>query len=346
MDDEQGIPRWPLPVAAASEPFDGSFVLNDGRSLVLGETIFQWRRTSEQGTSERGTHVFRAKMGAKDVIGKCSWSANTRTSEAAIIKTATDFATDSSDFWILDHRDLPRILYEEQREFEATSRHLSKHSGEEHKPSILRIIAQEELHLIVELTKSSLTQSNWAKRFAASLKIRRYRWCLNNPIYRVTDGKIYGVLNDFDFAREPYLTWPDETSPSIHLYRFDQELMSYAMVFVSCRYKDGKQLEAPPFKDWDHLGPEELFIRKSAFFSNLVPAPTSTFAKFHIANLLLQKMFADDYNAQRVATPPLILEKHTGSDEDSASDSDLQLEEDFDSTHLRQRYPRRFRHSR
>jgi hypothetical protein len=152
MDDEQGMPRWPLPIA--SEPFDGSFVLNDRRSLVLGETIFQWRRTSEQGASERGTRVFRAKIGAKDVIVKCSWSANTRTSRQPPTLPPTPvtsgFSTTSQGFYTRNRENSRRLLAISPSTRGMSTNRVFYARG---------IIDHEELlHLIVELTKGSLTR--------------------------------------------------------------------------------------------------------------------------------------------------------------------------------------------
>jgi hypothetical protein len=136
-------------------PFDGSAIeLNDGRSLTMGETIFQ-----AHGIIGRGTCVSRAKMKMNgeetDVIVKWSWPAKTRTPEADLVKIATELAIASGDSWILNH--LPEILHAEQKEFDDDSpqRHLSKHFGNDYELRALYIVVQKGLRPITELTNAA-----------------------------------------------------------------------------------------------------------------------------------------------------------------------------------------------
>ena len=77
-------------------------------------------------------------------------------------------------------------------------------------------------------------------------------------MYRRIDGKIYGVLNDFDLSvlrdKEPRSTSKQRTGtepymavdllvtgpPPPHLYRLDVESLFYVIAYVVCQYHEGK----------------------------------------------------------------------------------------------------------
>ncbi|KAJ7770470.1 hypothetical protein B0H16DRAFT_1410652 [Mycena metata] len=202
---------------------DSVIALNNGRSLIMGETIFQ-----SHGIIGRGTCVSRAKMEVmgeqKDVIVKWSWPAKTTTLEADLVKIATDLATSSGDSWVLNH--LPNILHAEQKEFDEDSpqHHLSEHFGEVYELRVLRLVVQERLRPITELT----TADELREAFHGIFKC--YRWLYenarimhrdisrNNLMYRRIDGKVYGVLNDFDLSAHL-----DKESPSTSKQRTGTE---------------------------------------------------------------------------------------------------------------------------
>ncbi|KAJ7445440.1 hypothetical protein FB451DRAFT_1148766 [Mycena latifolia] len=294
-----------------THPFDGSAIeLNDGRSLTMGETIFQ-----AHGIIGRGTCVSRAKMNLNgqenDVIVKWSWPAKTRTPEADFIKKATEFATESGDSWVLNH--LPKILHAEQKEFDDDSpqRHLSKHFGDDYELRALYIVVLEGLRPITELTNAA----ELGEAFRGIFKC--YRWLYekagimhrdisrNNLMYRKIAGEVYGVLNDFDLsvllANEPRSTSNQRTGtepymaldllvtgpPPPHIYRFDLESLFYVIAYVVCQYHDGKKIDNPPFDAWDHL-----------FLAEPIPNPTSTFLSFNNLNIALRRIFHTGYNAR------------------------------------------------
>ncbi|KAJ6611562.1 hypothetical protein B0H10DRAFT_2285943, partial [Mycena sp. CBHHK59/15] len=180
-----------LPQGVLTDPFGGSIIkLNDGRSLKLGDTIFQ-----SHGIIGRGTCVSQATMDLKDVIVKWSWPATTRTPEANIVEKANVLAIELGDPWVLNH--LPKIRHSEAREFDQSSpqQQLSKHLGKEYELQVLRIVVQETLHPITELT----TAAELGEAFRGIF--RCYRWLyeqprimhrdisLNNLMYRGIDGR-------------------------------------------------------------------------------------------------------------------------------------------------------------
>ncbi|KAJ6497924.1 hypothetical protein DFH09DRAFT_1204450 [Mycena vulgaris] len=279
--------------------------LNDGRLLTMGETIFQ-----SHGIIGRGTCVSRAKMEVKgevtDVIVKWSWPATSRTPEADFVKIATKLATASGDSWVLNH--LPKILHAEQKEFDEDSpqRRLSKHFGEEYELRVLCTVVQEGLRPITELTTAAELSQAFRGIFKSGIMHRDIS--RNNLMYREIDGKVYGVLNDFDLSvfrdKEPRSTSKQRTGtepymavdllvtgpPPPHLYRFDLESLLLR-----------KKIDNPPFDAWDHLGTEALQTIKERFLAKVIPKPTSNFLSFNNLNVALHRIFQTGYSAREYA---------------------------------------------
>ncbi|KAJ7471911.1 hypothetical protein FB451DRAFT_1134717 [Mycena latifolia] len=105
-------------------------------------------------------------------------------------------------------------------------------------------------------------------------------------MFRVTgEGHICGVLNDSDLSVQlgspSHSTSTQRTgtkpfmacdllvrNPPLHCYRFDLESLYYALLFLTCRYHDGKEVEDPPFEEWYHLGTEALGDAKRHFIGD------------------------------------------------------------------------------
>ncbi|KAJ7067149.1 hypothetical protein C8F01DRAFT_1247545 [Mycena amicta] len=320
------IPSMRYEPGVLVSPFGEQVItLNGGRELTLNETIFQ-----SHGIIGRGTCVSRAKMkeGGKntDVIVKWSWPAKTRKPEAEFIKHATDKARVNGDPWVLDH--LPKILHSETKEFKegTPQRHLATHFKDDYELRELRLIVQEELHPITELTDADELREAFRGIF------RCYEWLYNvaeimhrdisrnNLMYRKMNGKIYGVLNDFDLAvfrndpqpstskqrtgTKPYmaadLLVPGPPPP--HLYRFDLESLYYVFLHIVCQYHDGKKIDKPPFDAWDHLPITLLRLAKrELILSAMRVSPTLNFLNLRVLIMDLHAMFKDGYNAREKA---------------------------------------------
>ncbi|KAJ7231053.1 hypothetical protein B0H12DRAFT_1192785 [Mycena haematopus] len=313
------------PPGVLTDPFRGSSItLNDGRTLNMGTTIHQ-----SHGIIGRGTYVSGAKMEMqgkkKDLVVKLSWPAKSRTSEAELVKIATQKATELGDEWVLNH--LPIILHAEEKEFDEDSPQqcLSKHFGEDYEVRVLRIVVQERLYPITQLT----TAAELGEAFRGIFKC--YRWLfekasimhrdisINNLMFRRIDGKVYGVLNDFDLSSqindpsstskhrtgtEPYMAIDllAKDPPPPHLYRFDLESLYYVLAYVVCQYEEGKKINNPPFDEWDNLSTKYLLLKKKEFINEPIRvAPTSNFEALEPLTLLLHEMFTDGYNARNKA---------------------------------------------
>ncbi|KAJ7131627.1 hypothetical protein C8R46DRAFT_658699 [Mycena filopes] len=301
-----------------TSPFGNStLTLNDQRKLHLGETIFQ-----AHGIIGRGTCVSRATLDGQNVVVKWSWPAKSRMAEAAFVRRATEKATGNSA-WVLNH--LPKIIYEEEQELDADSpqRRLSEHLGDEYEDRVFRLVVQEELFPITSLT----TAEELSQAFHGIFKC--YRWLyenidlmhrdisLNNLMFRRIDGKVYGVLNDFDLAviktdmplstsnhrtgTAPYMALDllKPNHPPPHIVRFDLESLYYVFAYIVCQYHDGKKIDNPPFEEWNHLSPRGLYKEKYTFIhGSLNVQQTPQFTTLKNATVLLHIMFWHAYRAR------------------------------------------------
>ena len=117
-------------------------------------------------------------------------------------------------------------------------------------------------------------------------------------MYRNKDGKIFGVLNDYDLAILKSNTSPSSKNctgtkpfmaidllgqkPDVHRYRHDLESMFYVIVFVTTRYHDGEEIADPPLQKWLDLGEDLLQSEKGLFLTRTLPPTTPSYAKFDV----------------------------------------------------------------
>ena len=120
-------------------------------------------------------------------------------------------------------------------------------------------------------------------------------------MYRNKDGKIFGVLNDYDLAILKSNTSPGSKNrtgtkpfmaidllgqkPDVHRYRHDLESMFYVIVFVTTRYHDGEEIADPPLQKWLDFGEDLLKDAKVSFITTGgLPTTTPSYAGFDIWN--------------------------------------------------------------
>ncbi|KAJ7712219.1 hypothetical protein B0H16DRAFT_1437217 [Mycena metata] len=290
--------------------------LTNGWMLEFGATVFE-----AHGLIGRGTCVVHATVIAstdrqnigKLVIVKWSWSPRTRTQEASIIKAATTRANETGDTWVLDH--LPIVLHSQEVD-DADSPKLRLFQAFEKKYELrdLRITVQEELTPIEHLTTApELTLAirgifNCYRWLFEKARVMHRDVSLGNLMYRIKDGKIFGVLNDFDLSllmdatdlstskqrtgTKPFMAIDLLVpQPPTHLYRHDLESLFYVILWIITSYHDGKRVDEPPLRQWKHLGMERLQKEKSFFFLlTEPPQPTENFTV--VAKTWIRPMFA------------------------------------------------------
>ncbi|KAJ7067136.1 hypothetical protein C8F01DRAFT_1120406 [Mycena amicta] len=202
-----------------------------------------------------------------------------------------------------------KILYKEEKAFEEYS-----------SQRLLRIVFQEEIHPITELTTAADLQEAFRGVFEChrwlyeKAEIMHRDVSLKNLMYRRIDGKVYGVLNDFDlsvFRDDAHLSTSHLRTgtkphmaldllvlgpPPPHLYRFNLESLFYP------EYHDGKKIVnlKPPFDAWDHLPITLLCDNKWRFITTpiLEVSPTPKFLKLEPFMEDLYDMFMEGYNAR------------------------------------------------
>ncbi|KAJ7162270.1 hypothetical protein C8R46DRAFT_1000256 [Mycena filopes] len=316
LTESQRAPRKGVPTHPCG--FHTTLDLHDGRVLNLGETIFQFHELIG-----RGTCVCRAILEEEDVVVKWTWPAKGRTAEATPVRTATDLATSSGDTWVLNH--LPNILHAEQQDFEDEDSQCrsSDHLDDDVEPRVLRILVQEELFPITDLTIAD----EFSQAFYGIFKC--YRWVYekahlmhrdisrNNLMFRRINGKVCGVLNDFDLAviktDMPLSTSNHRTGtaaymaldllksdpPPPHIVRFDLESLYYVFAYIVCQYHDGKKIDDPPFQEWNHLPLRGLYVKKFTFIHDSLNVPqTPKFVGLRKSTVGLHRMFRDAFQAR------------------------------------------------
>jgi hypothetical protein len=98
-------------------------------------------------------------------------------------------------------------------------------------------------------------------------------------MFHRNDGKLYGVLNDFDLAvrlnESPRSTSKQRTGtkpymaidllvaePPVHLPRHDLESFLYVLVCLTC------QIEGSPLAEWKYLRMDDLYDKKNTVLTN------------------------------------------------------------------------------
>ena len=332
-------------------------------TLTYGEVI-----SHEPSLAGRSTTVLQAKSPRWEDVGlvvKISWPGSDRIAENKFLDEAVKKAkSTSTDEWALNH--LPQVLFAQDVVFDSDSTHEKVASlfddaefiGGEYKYErrTLRIIVQERLYPLKTLTNvKDIAQvlldvacsacflfASWLLHTNADLV---HRWLyeragilhrdlsLNNIMYRIIKGKVYGVLADYDLSSWTASLTRDYTKTSqqrtgtppfmahglldgtdaLHLYRHDVESLFYIMLILATHYEiqaPGKSgdggirtrlgLKELPYQMW--FGQplyKGLAAYKQAFFSNLGHLDLSpTFEDFRGWLLELQTSFIYGFQAR------------------------------------------------
>ncbi|KAJ3990882.1 kinase-like domain-containing protein, partial [Lentinula boryana] len=195
-------------------------------------------------------------------VMKISFPSRSRPSEDALIREARSKAESTGDLWALKH--LPQMIdsititYDES----TVQGRLKTHPKEKYEERVMRVAILEKLHPLSELEDPR----DFAQVFYDILQIHQWLYeCVGilhrdlssgNIMFRRKDGKIYGVLNDFDLSsrvqsmdKGPTSNHRTGTRPFMsidllnanweggHLYRHDIESLFYIMLCLACRYR-------------------------------------------------------------------------------------------------------------
>ncbi|KAJ3741294.1 protein kinase [Lentinula detonsa] len=235
--------------------------------------------------------------GERKVI-KISFPSRSRPSEDALIQEARSKAESTGELWALDH--LPQIIdsititYDES----TVQGRLKALLKEKYEERVMRVTVLEKLHPLSELEDPK----DFAQVFYDILQIHQWLYeCVGilhrdlssgNIMFRRKDGKIYGVLNDFDLSSRvqdmdagPTSNHRTGTRPFMspdllnarwkggHYYRHDLESLFYVMLCLACRYERPGVHTAEPraYFKWFSGSDADVLDNKTSFLYSAFP---------------------------------------------------------------------------
>ncbi|KAJ3889009.1 protein kinase [Lentinula edodes] len=229
-------------------------------------------------------------------VMKISFPSMTRPSEDGLIGEARSTAESSGDLWALNH--LPEVIdsvtYPYHEETTVQGR-LKKHLKDDYEERVMRVTFLDKLQPLSDLEDPR----EFAQVFYDVLQIHQWLYervgilhrdlSSGNIMYRRKNGKVYGVLNDFDLSsrvrdmdKGPTSKQRTGTRPFMsldllnpdweggHLYRHDLESLFYIMLCLACRYEaPGVPSPDPrPYSEWFSGTDAEVLSNKSKFLLN------------------------------------------------------------------------------
>ncbi|KAJ6539734.1 hypothetical protein B0H19DRAFT_371052 [Mycena capillaripes] len=265
-----------------------------------------------RGTVVSLASVISAKDNGKNVILKWSWGQTSRTFEARIIEKAVQLAPTQLRLH------LPYILhYKEVSEMSPPFHHrlLTLLGSDVYEMRIFRLLVMEPLLPISELGDEASLKGALQGIFNAycwlveTAKILHRDLSIKNLMYRVVDGRVYGVLNNFDLAQDldidtgsiskqrtgtgPFIALDlFVPSPPVHLVRHDLESFFYVVLFLTV--EENRSL----FAAWSRLPMEQLKNAKAAALRAQLPPLKGQFKGFRLWLLDLKRILQNGFRAR------------------------------------------------
>ncbi|KAG9012900.1 hypothetical protein FRB94_004710 [Tulasnella sp. JGI-2019a] len=218
------------------------------------------------------------------MVAKISWVQENRTHEHNIVQSAIDAADK-----LPDYSDGRTAIIGHVPEFIAAidyngydTKHIRKQLGFSDRDTApernrrCRIIVARRLYAITDLEGDDMLEAFWecvlCHRALWTLGFHRRDISELNLMYFRKYGKVFGVLNDFDFATIdkaavdtdsgwkgtlPFMALGLLSTRGLngqveHLYRHDLESFWWVLVWITFRYRGGKLIQNPPFSEWTH----------------------------------------------------------------------------------------------
>ncbi|KAJ4478065.1 protein kinase [Lentinula aciculospora] len=229
-------------------------------------------------------------------IMKINFPGPSQTPEEDFIREAREKAESSGEHWALNH--LPEVLdsisitYEEKTNVQGR---LKTHLKERYEERLMCVTVMEKLHPLSELKDLR----DLAQVFYDILQIHQWLYeCAGilhcdlssgNIMFRRKNGKVYGVLNDFDLSSRvqdldngPTFNHRTGTKPFMsidllnpkwkggHFYRHDLESLYYVILCLACRYAEPGIPAADPraYSNWFSGSDEDVLHSKISFVYN------------------------------------------------------------------------------
>ncbi|KAJ3892936.1 protein kinase [Lentinula edodes] len=292
----------PSALVGATYTFTGS----DGRRRRLKITKVLYRAEGIIGRCsivvevvclcEEADCVWHEEGNQKTRVMKISFPSKTRPCEDGLIGEARSKAESSGQRWALNH--LPDVIDSitfPYHEHTTVQGRLKKHLKDDYEERVMRVTFLEKLHPLSELTDPR----EYAQVFYDILQIHQWLYeCVGilhrdlssgNIMYRRIDGKVYGVLNDFDLSSRvrdmdngPTSNQRTGTRPFMsldllnpvwkggHFYRHDLESLFYIILCLACRYQaPGMPAPEPrPYSRWFSGTDREVLTDKNMFLTD------------------------------------------------------------------------------
>ncbi|KAJ4478053.1 kinase-like domain-containing protein, partial [Lentinula aciculospora] len=260
-------------------------------------------------------------------IMKISFPSRSRTPEEVLIRGARTEAESSSEHWALNHLpellDSISIMYAEKTTVQGR---LKAHLKERYEERVMRVTVMEKLHPLSELQDLR----ELAQVFYDILQIHQWLYecagilhrdlSFGNIMFRRKNGKVYGVLNDFDLSSRVQdlnqgLTSNQRTGTRLfmsidllspiwkggHFYRHDLESLFYIILCLAC-----------PYPKWFSGSEGDVFTQKIVFLSE--PPYDGLPIQLYFTNFRswltrIHRSMSDGYKAR--PSPPLLIDDDT-----------------------------------
>ncbi|KAJ3892939.1 protein kinase [Lentinula edodes] len=223
-------------------------------------------------------------------IVKISFMNTDRQSEQGLIEEARSKAQSTGELWALNH--LPNAIHSLSllpNKKKAFHRRLKTYLKDKYEERVMHVTVFEKLHPLSELEDPR----DFAQVFYDILQIHQWLYACarilhcdissGNIMFRRKDGKIYGVLNDFDLSArveemnksdirtgtKPFMSLDmlDSYWKGGHLYRHDLESLFYVMLCLASRYEQPGVAAVEPraYSLWFSGTNREIFHDKFTF---------------------------------------------------------------------------------
>ncbi|KAK7440208.1 hypothetical protein VKT23_017150 [Stygiomarasmius scandens] len=307
--------------------YDCELTLEEGKAVKLKEVVYR-----AHGIIGRGTTVIKGvDWNGQEVIVKFSFPSKERDPENELVEYARGKAV-GDHAWAQNH--LPEIRWAKTYDFadDMPQTKLAKYLHGlkiRYDKRVLRITVQDVLHPLTDLVDSTecaqvfydvLQTHRWLVDHA---KILHRDISMANVMFRRIDGRVYGVLNDFDLASKlpppqkltslqrtgtkPFMAL-DLLNPNWemgHGYRHDLESLFYVVLIFCCHYDkhaSSAQLQkiqgTRPFDDWFTASTDIVRKSKADFFLGNNIDVTKHFHSFKVCLTRLKKHVAAGYTAK------------------------------------------------
>ncbi|KAJ3848372.1 hypothetical protein EV368DRAFT_68332 [Lentinula lateritia] len=267
-------------------------------------------------------------QGNEKKVMKISFMGTARQSEQGLIGEARSKAETTGELWALNH--LPSAIHSLSllpNRRKASHRYSRKNLKETYEEQAMHVTVLEQLHPLSELEDPR----DFAQVFYDVLQIHQWLYecggilhrdlSSGNIMFRRKDGKIYGVLNDFDLSSRvedvdngdirigtrPFMSLDLLNSywEGGHLYRHDLESLFYIILCLTCRF-EAPGVPAPEpraYSEWfsgsdrDIFGNKNMFLTSPFLLAQDLPIQPY-FADFEPWLNLMHLFVADGYHAR------------------------------------------------